>query len=1073
MTDETKQNVPPVTDEPEDPSDPSRRSFLQIAGGAAVTVAAASAGAFEFVQLTRRRGTDQHGKNRVTIGAEGDIRANRYADIELKINGESKKLTVPHQRTLLLALREDLGLTGTKKSCNVGQCGACTVLIDNQPSYACFTLAMDAVGKEILTIEGLEKDGKLHAVQQGFIEKMGSQCGHCTPGMIMSGVALLKTNPKPSREDVKFALSGNLCRCGNYPHEIESILFAAAQTATPETVATPAPGSNPNTGAAPSATPSPSPEVPNPTTTPTGGTGQPPSTQPAPTSAPANGTPAAPTGAATPGPTQFNSTKKMLDALQKATGKAHFAGDLGFRRDDEFTKPLFAKVLRCPFPHAEILSVDDSAARQLPGYRGMVTWRDVPGFDLGKNDTLHSDRRFMNGKSRYVGDAIAAVAADDQYTAQQALDLLQVTFNQLETFADAEKNLAGNITAIHEGGPVAGFGGPQPANQPTVEFKIGDVNQGLKEADQVIEGKYITPIQCHLQIEPHVCTAKWDGDFLTIWDSQQSVHNAAHTIAAVLHHPVEKVRVTCQYLGGGFGGKCTDTVGKTLYQGIAAVLARKTNRPVRLEYTLKELMFAEDTRNPITFELKTGVKKDGTITAIQCRAVARTGGYASAGPAVVSVAGEGIINTYRTANFAFAGYCTYTNSPVGGEFRGFGHPQAVYARERHFDKVADALGMNPLEFRAKNSLRTGDKITLGVAQNVVLQNVGVDECITRGANAIGWSKWTPPSAKSGRFRRGLGMRLSQEHTGRDSSDGLVWRDKNGKIHVPVGTGNMGNAAPTGVALIVAAALGVELETLDVTWSDSSKTAWDFVSDASRALHCHGKAMYNAALDLKKQMTGGPARTPDNLLPLYDERLDISPRLDESTGKIDAHPKPILNPVTVELAKKAWAEGGMVGLGYYVFNPGVQGWGASFAEVEVDMETGQVRVLQLIGVHDVGRVVHRLGAEAQIHGGGIMGLGYAMTEELITDPNNGIPVNQSLYEYRPPTILDIPEMIPILVEAPAEAGPFGVKGLGENPMFDAAAPVANAVYNATGVHIDEIPLTQERVYQALKKAGKLQ
>jgi xanthine dehydrogenase molybdenum-binding subunit len=773
------------------------------------------------------------------------------------------------------------------------------------------------------------------------------------------------------------------------------------------------------------------------------------------------------------GPSQFNSTKKMLDSYQKATGKAHYAGDLGFRPDDEFTKPLFAKVLRCPFPHAEIISVDDSAATSLPGYRGMVTWRDVPGFDKGKNDTLHSDRRFLNAKSRYVGDAIAAVAADDQYTAQQALDLLRVTYNQLETFGDAEKNLAGDIKAIHEGGPVAGFGGPQPANQPTVEFKIGDVNQGLKDADQVIEGKYITPIQCHVQIEPHVCTAKWDGDFLTIWDSQQSVHSAAHIIAEVLHHPADKIRVTCEYLGGGFGGKCTDTPSKTLYQGIAAILARKTGQAVRLEYTLKELMFAEDTRNPITFELRTGVKKDGTITAIQCRAVARTGGYASSGPAVVSVAGEGIINTYRTANYAYAGFCTYTNSPVGGEFRGFGHPQAVYARERHFDKVADALGMNPLEFRSKNSLRTGDKISLGVAQNVVLENVGVDECITRGADAIGWSKWTPPSAKSGRFRRGIGMRLSQEHTGRDSSDGLVWRDKAGKIHVPVGTGNLGNAAPTGVALIVAAALGVELEALDVTWSDSSKTTWDFVSDASRALHCHGKAMYNAALDLKKQMSGGPARTPDNLMPFYDERLDISPRLDESTGKIDPHPAPTLNPVTIELAKKAWAEGGMVGLGYYVFNPGVQGWGASFAEVEVDMETGQVRVLQLVGVHDVGRVVHRLGAEAQIHGGGIMGLGYAMTEELVTDPNNGIPVNQSLYEYRPLTVLDIPEMTPILVEAPAEAGPFGVKGLGENPMFDAAAPVANAVFNATGVHIDEIPLTQERVYQALKKAGKLQ
>lgn len=1045
MTDEIKPNEEPITD---DPADPSRRSFLRVATGVAVTAAAVGAGGFEFVQLTRRRGTDAHGKNRITTGADGDIRANRYADIELKINGEVKKLTVPHQRTLLLALREDLGLTGTKKSCNMGQCGACTVLVDNQPVYSCFTLAMDAVGRDILTVEGLEKDGKLHAVQQGFVEKMGSQCGHCTPGMIMSGVSLLLNNPKPTRDEVKFALSGNLCRCGNYPHEIESILYAASQTVSSEPAATTTTTTTTKTSPTPAPVVVPKPEA-------------------TPATTPAQQDPAT--------PTQLNSTKKMLDSYQKATGKAHFAGDIGFRSGDEFTKPIFAKVLRCPYPHAEVVSIDDSAARGLPGYRGMVTYRDVPGFKEieGAGDYNPFDRRFMNRKARYVGDAIAAVAADDQYTAQQALDLLQVVYDQLPTYADAEANLASNNQAIFANGPVAGFGGPQPADKPTVEYKIGDIAQGLKDADLVIEGRYVTQIQCHVPIEPHVCTASWNGDFLTIWDSQQSVHSAAHIIAETLKHPIEKIRVTCQYLGGGFGGKCTDTPGKSLYQAIAAILSRKVGRPVRLEYTLKELMFAEDTRNPFIFEMKTGVKKDGTITAIECRAIARTGGYASSGPPVVSVAGEGITNTYRTANYAFKGFCVYTNSPVGGEFRGFGHPQAVYARERHMDKVAEALGMNPFEFRSKNSLRTGDKITLGVAQNVVLQNVGVDECLKKGADAIGWANWSPPSAKSGRFRRGLGMRLSQEHTGRDSSDGLIWRDKNGKIHVPVGTGNLGNAAPTGVALIVAEVLGVPLEELEVTWSDSSHTTWDFVSDASRALHCHGKAMYNAALDLKKQMTGGPPRKPDNLLPFYDERLDINPRLDESTGNIDKHPIPKLNPVTVALAQKAWAEGGQVGLGYYVFNPSVQGWGASFAEVEVDMETGQVKVLRLIGVHDVGKVVHRLGAEAQIHGGGIMGLGYAITEELVTDPNTGIPVNQSLYEYRPLSILDIPELVPILVEAPAEAGPFGIKGLGENPMFDAAAPVANAVFNATGVHIDEIPLTQERVYQALKKAGKLE
>jgi xanthine dehydrogenase molybdenum-binding subunit len=702
----------------------------------------------------------------------------------------------------------------------------------------------------------------------------------------------------------------------------------------------------------------------------------------------------------------------------------------------------------------------------------MVTWRDVPGYERGaKKPPGASDRSFLNDKARYVGDAIAAIAADDAYTANKALELLRVDYNRLEAYPDAEKNLAANLAAIHPGA-VAGFGGPQPASQPTIEFKIGDTVAGFAEADKIIEGRYVTQLQCHVPIENHCCVAMWQDDKLTVWDSQQSVHRAREVLAHVLHIPVENVRVSCRYLGGGFGGKCTDSPGKTLYQGIAALLAKKTGRPVRLEYTLKEELIAEDTRNPFVFLFKTGVRNDGTITALECKAIQRTGGYASSGPAVVSVAGEGIIDTYRTKSYWYSGYSVYTNSPVGGEFRGFGHPQAVFARETHIDQVAEAIFMNPLEFRLKNSLRAGDKIALGVAADVALGNVGVDECLKRGAEAIGWSRWEHHSRKNGPVRRGLGMRMSQEHTGRDASDGIVWKDRAGKIHIPVGSGNLGTATHTAIALIVAEALGVPVEELDVTWADSSDTAWDYVSDASRAVHCHGKAMYNAALDLKAKMQSQAKQSPDDLKPYFDPRFDINPILNEETGSINQHPEPKLSPSTIALARKAIAEGGIVGLGYYVYNPGVQGWGASFAEVEVDLETGQVTVLKLVGAHDVGRVIHRPGAEAQIHGGGIMGLGYAMTEELITDPHNGIPVNQSLYEYRPPSILDIPELIPILVEAPVEAGPFGAKGLGENPMFDAAAAVANAIYNATGLHVGELPFTWQRVYDALKQSGKL-
>src|SRR5262249_15858404 len=284
--------------------------------------------------------------------------------------------------------------------------------------------------------------------------------------------------------------------------------------------------------------------------------------------------------------------------------------------------------------------------------------------------------------------------------------------------------------------------------------------------------------------------------------------------------PPKNVRVISHYVGGGFGGKCTDTLGKTCYQAIAALLSRKTGRPVRLEYTLKELMFAEDTRNPFVFYMKTGVKRDCSITALECRAIKRTGGSASSGPAVVSVAGEGIIITYRVPNYWYHGYSVYSSSPVGGEFRGFGHPQAVFAREVHMDEVAAALGMDPVEFRRKNSMHTGDSIETNVRRDVRLMNVADGQCLKAGADAIDWSRWQRDTVKAGRVRRGLGMRFSQEHSGRNASNGLVWMDRDGKLHVPIGSGNLGTNSHTGIAVIVANVLGVPVEQLEVSWGDT-------------------------------------------------------------------------------------------------------------------------------------------------------------------------------------------------------------------------------------------------------------
>ncbi|HUS20237.1 MAG TPA: molybdopterin cofactor-binding domain-containing protein [Terriglobales bacterium] len=998
----------------------SRRTFVKIGAAAGVAGASVLKAGQHLLRAFNTPGSAEVGGNGV-----------EKHPLTLNVNGKAYPLQTEDRRTLLLALRDDLNLTGTKRGCNLGQCGACTVLLDGDPVYSCMMLARDAEGRKVTTIEGVSGAGEtLHPVQQAWVDKMGSQCGHCSPGMIMSAVALLKENTHPSEADVRHALGGNLCRCGNYPKEVEAVLAAAAgNTAKPET---------PLVGG----------------------------------------------------------RARTLDALNKCTGTANYTCDIRLPEG-----MLHAKVLRSPIAHASVSGVDFSRVTTLPGIKATLGWDEVPNYQ--------SDRRFLNGKSRYVGDAICAVAAEDLYTAQHALELIGLDLEEHAPVLDAESVLRNSSKVwVHRTGEVAGFAGPQARDKNTIQFARGEIEKALQDADFVLEGRYTTQLQCHVPIEPHCVVAKWEGDKLTLWNSEQSPHNCSHTVEKALNLPEGSVRVIATYIGGGFGGKCTDNPGKTLYQGIAAMLAKKAQRPVRLEYTNKELMFAEDTRNPMHFEMRVGAKKDGRITGIDCRAIQPTGGYASSGPAVCAVAGEGVMNTYRAAALRYTAYSVYTNTPVGGELRGFGHPQAVFALESHMDKVADKLGMDPLEFRLQQHLQDGDKLLTVEGEASEIRNSGLRECLERGAAAIKWrEKWQHPSKKTGRLRRGLGVRMSQEHSGRDVSNGVIAVRPDGRVVVPIGYGNLGTQSHSGIAFIVADTLGftrAEMETMiEFRWADSGTTAWDFVSDASRGMHCQGKAFHNAALDLKKKLTetaatmttsnasaftlkggcvvgGGRrltfaevvAKAPRGIQspPAYNNAQDINKILNEDTGQV-VTPEPKLHPRTVALVEREFKDC-LIGTGFYAYNPAAKGWGAGFAEVEVDMESGRYRVLQLVMAHDVGKVIHLDGVEAQIQGGGIFGLGYGTMEELLVDPHSGVPVNPALQWYRPVTMLDYPLITPVIVEKPDPAGPLGAKGMGENPVFNGAPAVANAIYNAAGVRIDEIPVTWARVNEALRQAGRL-
>jgi xanthine dehydrogenase molybdenum-binding subunit len=792
----------------------------------------------------------------------------------------------------------------------------------------------------------------------------------------------------------------------------------------------------------------------------------------------------------------LNRPIRPLDGYAKATGRARYAGDIGFHQDDPIRQPLFAKAVRCPHAHAKVVRFDDSKARALAGVRGIVTYREV-------TEALRDERTYLSGDCRFVGEAIAVVAADTQDIAQQAVELIEVDWEVLEIYPDPEVNLKTDNRHIHAGGSVCGFAEPQPSDVPTWEARHGDLEAGFAEADVIVEGRYSTGRQVTLPIETHVCVAMWKDDGLHLWDAQQSVFAARKVLADTLSIPEPQVHIYADYIGGGFGGKCLDYPDEDLYQLYPAILSKKTGKPVRYEYTLSEEMSAGDSRHPFIFETKWGVKKDGTITAQYWKMIADTGGYASSGPAVVLVAGLRLVDSYRTPNYVVEGFGVYTNNQVGGEFRGFGGLQACIAQELHAEKVAQELGMNPLDFRLKNTMRPGDKMDSGSPYG----NADVDGTLKLAAEKIGWSNWQPPSAKSGYKRRGLGMMSGPMPSGREVSDGLVWIDTDGKVHLRMGVGNLGSLAHTGIAVAVSEVLGVPLEDMHVTWANTDRDAFAFTTDTSRSVHCEGKAAYNAAKDCARQLialaaqhlganepdleirggvvgrrgvSGGvDFRTLARLAPPrtdfepYWEEVDQNPWFDQNTGKVDPKPKMAVTEATLTNAKRALAKGGgIVGLGRYVYDLATNAWGSCFAEVEVDMRTGQVDVLRMVVALDIGRVLYPVGAEGQLHGGAMQGLGFAMTEDLVLDPFSRAAVNASYHEYRPPTALDYPEMVPILIEAPSRSGAFGAKGLGESPIMGPPPAIGAAIFNATGVLVPDIPFTWDRVHDALKAAGKL-
>jgi 4-hydroxybenzoyl-CoA reductase alpha subunit len=739
-----------------------------------------------------------------------------------------------------------------------------------------------------------------------------------------------------------------------------------------------------------------------------------------------------------------------LDAPAKVTGQAVYGHDM------KLPRMLYGKILRSKYAHARILSIDTSRAKALPGVKAVITAEDIPEVKIGwarDNPVLKS------GKVRSIRDEIAAVAAVDEETAREALDLIEVEYEELPGVFDPEEAMKPGAPLIHAEAP------NNIQEKMRQSYYHGDVHQGFEESDVVVEDRLRMPFVTHCCMGTCFCLASFSpsGD-LTVWSSTQMPFLYQRDLSMALGIPAHKIRVIKAVIGGAFGSK----LDMYPFEPICVFLARETGCPVRITFTREEEFIASPTRQPVICDVKSGAKKDGTLMAREVRMILDNGAYSSWGATTPLVMMETISSLYRVPNVKYDVVVAYTNNPYSGAMRGYGNPQATFVVESHMDVLAHELGMDPMEFRLKNANQPGDV----TGQSVKITSCGLAECIKRSAESVSWAE---KRAKPG--NRGVGM-ASMIHVGGGAriypSDGCgstVKVDDFGKVTLITGSTDMGQGADTAMAQIVAEELGVPVENVTVINTDTDITPWDVGAHASRTTFVAGNSARLAAVDARQQILEAAA---DSL----EEDVE---NLGMKEGKIFRKGEPEeWIPFEKMVRGKHFRPDGDVILARGWYEPPTErqdkefrgnisaayGFATQAVEVEVDTETGEVKVLKIAAAHDVGRAINPMAVEGQIHGGISMGLGYGLYEELVVQ--EGRVLNPNFADYSLPTVLDMPEIDPIIVETDDPAGPFGAKGMAEPACIPTAPAIANAVYDAVGVRIRDLPITPEKVLRALKE-----
>jgi putative selenate reductase molybdopterin-binding subunit len=991
----------------------------------------------------------------------------------LHVNDQLLHLEIQPGDTLLKVLRAQ-GFFGAKHGCETGECGACAVLLDGKPVNACLMLAAQAEGHAIQTIEDLGEHPQqgwrltegLHTLQQAFVESGAVQCGYCTPAQLLAAKALLDANPRPSEAQVREALSGVLCRCTGYLKPVQAVLRAAAVLRGEE-----------------------------------GGTLEeeigldwnelplPPSHGEDLTGFPTVQTSlrVMPKMVVTPQnkPLQWVGKPEIkVDAVKLVQGKPAFAADV------EMRGLLHAKVLHSPLAHARIKRIDTSRAKALEGVAAVLTWQDLPRVvysTAGQSDPIPGplDTFSLDHKVRFVGDRVAFVAAETPEIAEKALGLIEVEYESLPVLLDPAKAMQKDAPTLHDEPEYVDFAESDPSRNLAahIHIDIGDVEKGFAEADFIFEGDYEVPKVQQAHIETHVALTYWDeDDRLVIRTSTQVPFHARRILAPVLGLPPKRIRVIKPRIGGGFGGKQ-----EILIEDVAAHLTIATRRPVIYETSREEEFIAARSRHPMRVHMKTGVRKDGTLTANAMYCLSDTGAYGCHALTVTGNTGHKAMALYvgdgpyrQKPNIRFTADIVYTNHPPAGAYRGYGVPQGYWPLDRHMERISRKLGLDPLEFRLKNALRAGEMQPFSTAWSEgreprpeMIQTCGLEECVNQGRAAIGWDqKFNNPAwrAGEGSIRRGIGATLVMQGTAipyLDMGAASIKMNDDGSFNLLIGATDLGTGSDTVLGQMAAEVLGVPLEDMIVYSSDTDFTPFDKGAYASSTTYISGAAVTKAAgqaaerirlraarLFNERGLQGAPETKPEEVL--LRDRLALAPDgRSISLAEIARH---ALHHADQEQ---------IMGIASYMSPVSPPPFAAQFAEVAVDVETGEVRVEKLVMAVDGGVIVNPLTASGQVEGGMTQALGYAVCEEMVYD-GAGRARERDFNTYHIFRAHEMPSLETIFVETFEPSHPFGVKAVAEIPMDGVAPAVGNAVLDACGADLRENPLTPESVWREIQK-----